>query len=414
MRWSYIGMVNKHNVLMFGWEFPPFNSGGLGVACQGLTQALCQEDVSVTFVLPRRLELSAQHMNFLFADNSNISVREVNSLLTPYLTSSSYQYLRRRISDPNYSDTLFEEVDRYTEKAASIADESHHDIIHAHDWLTFGAGMEASRTSHKPFIAHVHSTEFDRTGGNGVNQHVYDVERQGLEKADAVIAVSGFTKDILTREYGIREDKIHVVHNAIDQSLYSFDVDSGNEFVQLKHKGLKIVLFVGRITLQKGPEYFVKVAQRVLPYEPKTLFVMAGSGDMEHDVMNLAAHNKISDKLLFTGFLRDRELSKMYKSSDLFVMTSVSEPFGITALESIIHGTPLLVSKQTGVSEVVQNALKADFWDIDEMANKVIASLRYTSLRQTLSQNAGHEVEHMSWKKVAAKCIDIYRKVLIN
>lgn len=404
----------KHNVLMFGWEFPPFNSGGLGVACQGLTRALCEDDVAVTFVLPRRLELSAHNMNFLFADNSQISVREVNSLLTPYITSSSYQYLRRRIQDPNYSHTLFEEVDRYTEKAALIADEAPHDLIHAHDWLTFGAGMEASRISKKPFIAHVHSTEFDRTGGHGLNQHVYDLERHGLEKADAVIAVSGFTKDILMREYGIQENKIHVVHNAIDPNLYSFDVDSSEEFVQLKYKGLKIVLFVGRITLQKGPEYFVQVAKRVLPYEPKTLFVMAGAGDMEHNVMEMAAQYRISDKLLFTGFLRDRELSKMYKASDLFMMTSVSEPFGITALEAVIHGTPLLVSKQTGVSEVIGNALKTDFWDIDEMANQVIASLRYPSLRQTLSQNAAAEVKHLNWKKVADKCVSIYRKVLMN
>jgi glycosyltransferase involved in cell wall biosynthesis len=388
--------------------------GGLGVACQGLTRALCEDDVAVTFVLPRRLELSAHNMNFLFADNSQISVREVNSLLTPYITSSSYQYLRRRIQDPNYSHTLFEEVDRYTEKAALIADEAPHDLIHAHDWLTFGAGMEASRISKKPFIAHVHSTEFDRTGGHGLNQHVYDLERHGLEKADAVIAVSGFTKDILMREYGIQENKIHVVHNAIDPNLYSFDVDSSEEFVQLKYKGLKIVLFVGRITLQKGPEYFVQVAKRVLPYEPKTLFVMAGAGDMEHNVMEMAAQYRISDKLLFTGFLRDRELSKMYKASDLFMMTSVSEPFGITALEAVIHGTPLLVSKQTGVSEVIGNALKTDFWDIDEMANQVIASLRYPSLRQTLSQNAAAEVKHLNWKKVADKCVSIYRKVLMN
>lgn len=400
---------------MFGWEFPPFNSGGLGVACHGLTRALSDEDVEITFVLPRKFDIAADYLDVVFADTKKITIKQVDSILTPYTTSESYNFLRKVAArDGLYADNLFDEVERYTLRAAKIAEEEQYELVHAHDWLTFGAGIEAAKRRDKPLIAHVHSTEFDRTGGHGVNQHVYDIERRGLMEAKAVIAVSGLTKNILVKEYGINESKINVVHNGIDLSTYSYDVDSVNEFLHLKQQGMKIVLFVGRITLQKGPEYFVKVAEKVIPHNPNVLFVMAGSGDMENQIIRQVAEAKISDKVLFTGFLRDQELSKMYKASDLFVMSSVSEPFGITALESIAHGTPILTSKQTGVSEVVTHALKSDFWDVDEMANQILSYLAYDPLSKSLKQNSIQEVNNMSWKKVAEKCRDIYRKFLPN
>lgn len=398
-------------VLMFGWEFPPHNSGGLGVACLGLTRALAGQGIQISFVLPKKVNVSSDFLKIIFADTPNVHIQEVDSPLSPYVTSESYREIRDGHAASIYGRTLFDEVRRYALLARHIAKKEPFDIIHAHDWLSFGAGMEAKRVSGKPLVVHVHATEFDRTGGNNVNQHVYDIERKGMETADAIIAVSNFTKNIITERYGINSAKVSVVHNGIDSFEYK---NLPSELQMIKQDGTQIVLFVGRITLQKGPDYFIHTAKKVLHYYPKTLFVVVGSGDMQTQLMQEAAYLGISDKVLFTGFLRGDELNKLYQAADLCVFPSVSEPFGITALESLLNGTPVLVSKQSGVTEVISNALKVDFWDTDEMTNKIIAVLEYEPLKACLREYGGREVRKVDWGHSAKKCVDIYSNVLSN
>ncbi len=396
-------------VLMFGWEFPPLNSGGLGVACYGLTKSLSAQGASVTFVVPKAVEADYGFLKLIAANLGKVRLRGIKSIIHGYVTSEEYgqKLLKLKGSDEAhhriYGENLMEEVERYSRKAAEIAEEEPHDVIHAHDWLAFKAGMAAKRASGKPLVVHVHSTEFDRTGGNGVNQHVYEIERAGMHAADAIVAVSNYTKGKIVRHYGISPDKVHVVHNAIDpESLPS----------QHPKKRGKIVLYLGRITLQKGPDYFIDAAKKVLEKEPDTRFIIAGSGDMEQAVMEKAAALGISGSVLFTGFLREEELEKAYAAADLYVMPSVSEPFGLTSLEAASSRTPVLLSRQSGVSEVFANCLKVDFWDTDQMANKMIAVLRHRELQEALAENAYREVSRMSWESPARKCMHIYRSLL--
>lgn len=399
-------MDQKLKVLMFGWEFPPYNSGGLGTACLGLTRALNNLDVEIIFVLPKKLNLSSPFVKLIFADD--LITYQVDSPLTPYLTSDEYS---KEIDDLKgiYGKSLMNEVLRYGKAARKIAKTEKFDIIHAHDWLSFIAGIEAKKVSGKPLIVHVHSTELDRTGGNNINQAVYQLEKKGMQEADQIIAVSGFTKDMIVKHYGIDPCKIQVVHNGIEINDYQGS-SNGQNVLALKEAGYKIVLFVGRITLQKGPDYFLKVAKKVLEVDPNVYFIIAGSGDMEYQMIREAVELNISDKVLFAGFLRGEELNNIYQAADLFVMPSVSEPFGITALESVVNGTPVIVSKQSGVSETLTHALKVDFWDIDEMTNKILGVLHSDSLQQTLKSNAWEEVKKITWSRAAERVKGLYQK----
>lgn len=405
----------KTKVLMFGWEFPPFNSGGLGTACFGLTKALSARDVEIIFVLPKPFDIKPGKMKICFAKGSpKVTIKSADYLLIPYKSPKQYQKDRLLDGQNIYGDSLFDEINRYGLNARLIAKEYDFDIIHAHDWMSFPAGIEAKKVSGKPLIVHVHSTEIDRTGGNNINTEIFQVEKTGMEVADAVIAVSNLTKNIIVDNYHIDPAKIHVVHNGIDIYDYQpIDADS-TTIHKLKEAGGKIVLFVGRITIQKGPDYFLKAAKKVLEYNRDVFFIIAGSGDMEHQIIDEVASLGISDRVLFAGFLRGEELSKIYRSADLFVMPSVSEPFGITALESVVNGTPVLVSKQSGVKEVLTHVLTADFWDTDEMANKILAVLNYRSLDLTLKENSSEQVKNLSWQEAARKCVDIYRQILDN
>jgi glycosyltransferase involved in cell wall biosynthesis len=300
-------------------------------------------------------------------------------------------------------------------RAAELVKGGDYEIIHAHDWMSFKAGIAAKQILDKPLIVHVHSTEIDRTGGNGQDDYIFEIEKQGMEQADLVITVSAHTKEIVEKYYGIDSKKVQVVHNGIDLDDYSPPPqipEEDNELVGFKSQGFKIVLFVGRITIQKGPDYFIYAAKKVLEYYPKAIFVVTGSGDMEHRMINLAAELGISDRVLFTGFLRGAELQRIYSLADLFVMPSVSEPFGLTALESVVNGTPVLVSKQTGVSEVLTHVLTADFWDTDEMASKILAVLSYDSLSITLLENGQTQARSINWKSAAQKCVSIYKNIL--
>ncbi|HEV3245345.1 MAG TPA: glycosyltransferase family 4 protein, partial [Candidatus Paceibacterota bacterium] len=398
----------KTRVLMFGWEFPPHNSGGLGVACQGLTRAMAARGIEIVFVMPKKLGVGAPWARFVFAD-TEVEGRAVNSILKPYVSGAGYS---RALHDIGiYGRDLLGEVRRYALIGGQIAKEEQFDVVYAHDWLSFGAGIEAKRVSGKPLIVHVHATEFDRCGGSaGVNAEVYEMEKQGMEAADRVIAVSQYTKDLIVRYYGIPESKIRVVHNGIDEITAPDFGSARNKLTALKQSGYHIVLFLGRVTLQKGPDYFLKAARSVLMREPKTVFFLSGSGDMERQIMDMAASLGISDRVLFTGFLRGHERTEVYKSADLFVMPSVSEPFGITALEAMKAGTPVLVSKQSGVAEAVRHALKVDFWDVDEMTNKILGVIRHKGLRQSLSENGRREVDHITWEDAAGKVENVLQE----
>lgn len=416
-------------VLMLGWEFPPFNKGGLGTACLGLTKGLANNNVEVTFVVPKGPKGAKNqhgHVDLVVASNlqyTNLSLphvhfEEVPTLLTPYITEEEYlkQYLKLakegKLSESDngndddiYGKDLFSEVVRYTAKVAVLSTQKNFDIIHAHDWMTYRAGIAAKELSGKPLIVHIHATEFDRSGGNGVNQFVYDIERDGFHAADKVIAVSQRTKDTIVYHYGVDPNKVEVVHNAVELNNAPTKHESKISATD------KIVLFLGRITLQKGPDYFVESAAKALKFEPNTTFVVAGSGDMEGRMITRAAELGISHKMLFTGFLKGADIQKAYSMADLYVMPSVSEPFGITPLESITNGTPVLISKQSGVSEVLVNALKVDFWDVDQMTNKMVSCLRHATLREELHHNSLQEVNKMTWDTPAAKCNNIYHEV---
>lgn len=394
---------------MFGWEFPPFNSGGLGVACLGLTRAMAAAGSEVVFVMPRKLDVRAPFAKFVFADEAaggRVTQYAINVLLSPYMTSKSYLREKQRIAgqDSGYGPDLFSEVVRYAARGRAVAEQEPFDVIYAHDWLSFGAGVEAKRASGKPLIVHVHATEFDRCGGinaTSVNPYVYGVEREGMEAADVVVAVSQLTKDIIIKHYGIPAEKIRVIYNGIDEATGSSGGFGLARLRALKAAGKKIVLFLGRVTLQKGPDYFLRAAARAAALNPNIVFVLAGSGDMEEAAMHLAAELGVADRVLFTGFLSGADKDEMYRAADLFVMPSVSEPFGIAPLEAMRVGTPVLISKQSGVAEVVQHALKADFWDVDDMANKILSAVAHPALRETLAEYGSHDVETLTWRKAA-------------
>ncbi len=394
---------------MFGWEFPPFNSGGLGVACLGLTRALSSLGMEVIFVMPKKLDIAAPWTRLIFAEGDEIALRPFDSRLTPYITSKSYV---RAQGESIYGPDLFNEVARYADFGAKIAHEEQFDIIYAHDWLSFGAGLAAKEASGKPLVVHVHATEFDRSGGESVNQEVYDIERAGMEQADGIVAVSEFTKRIIVEHYGIPARKVQVVYNGIDETTAPTHERQLSRLRALKRSGTKLVLFLGRITLQKGPDYFLRAAARVLEHEPDMLFIMCGSGDMEGQMMELAGTLGIADKVFFTGFLHGKERDEIYAAADLFVMPSVSEPFGIAALEAMRIGAPILISKQSGVAEVVRNALKVDFWDVERMADMILSVIRSPALRYSLAEHGKREALELTWDDAARKVEGIIHQLV--
>jgi len=426
-------------ILMLGWEFPPFISGGLGTACYGLTRAMSQTGTEIIFILPRPVtgEYSThvkmagpgyrapQADVFQLPEFAHVKFRAIASALSPYQTPKAYEDLLARLrakglvqigepgealefsrSREHYGSNLYDEVQRYARLSALIAQEEEFDIIHAHDWMTFPAGIAVAALTGKPLIVHVHSTEFDRSGEH-VNQRVYDIERQGLYAATKIIAVSYLTRQIIINRYSISPDKVSVVYNAVDMNGRPLDTNMASI-----RKDEKIVLFLGRITMQKGPEYFLAAAKKVLEVMDNVKFVMAGSGDMVNRTIEMAAGMGIGHKVLFTGFLRGGDVDKIFRMADLFVMPSVSEPFGLVPLEALRNDVPVIISKQSGIAEVLTHALKVDFWDINEMANKIIAVLRHPPLHATLREHGNFEVRKFSWQDSARQCLDVYQSIL--
>jgi len=438
-------------ILMLGWEFPPFISGGLGTACYGLTKALSDLAAEVLFVLPRgESELRFERVRVVAAAGKqggrthtywtvegleHVRLIPVGAALSPYQTEAEYLEERRRqetaraatvkegggsgvaanpnrplslglMGSPNlYAGDLFGEVHRYARLVAEIARQSDFDVIHAHDWMTFPAGLSVAALTGKPLVVHVHSTEFDRSGTN-VNQRVYDIERAGAHGAARIICVSRMTRDILAGRYGVPESKCRVIYNAI-----TINGEPINHPFSRIEKNDKIVLFLGRITMQKGPEYFLAAAKKVLTVMDNVKFVMAGSGDMIRRMIELAAAMGIGHRVTFTGFLRGDDVDRIYEMADLYVMPSVSEPFGLAPLEALSHDVPVLISKQSGVSEVLMHALKVDFWDINEMANKIVAVLRHPPLQKTLREHGAFEVRKFSWSDAARQCMEVYQEI---
>jgi glycosyltransferase involved in cell wall biosynthesis len=417
-------------VFMLGWEFPPFISGGLGTACYGLTKAMDQLNIKVIFCLPTTADSDyATHVKLLTPSSRlsgkfrNVAFRTIPSLLQPYSTSQSYQQRLREAAEQkrkarsrsicpgpmDYCGDMYVEVHRYAAIAAELAKDEEFDVIHAHDWMTYPAGITVAAISGKPLVVHVHSTEFDRSGEH-VNQMIYDIERKGMHAADKVIAVSNYTRNIIINRYGVSSEKVEVVYNGVEYN--------GNDNITFGKTKIgrdeKIVLFLGRITMQKGPEYFLMAAKKVLEVIDNVKFVMAGAGDLMKRAVEMAAGLGIGHKVLFTGFLHGEDVERIYRMADLFVMPSVSEPFGLVPLEALANDIPVIISKQSGVSEVLIHALKVDFWDINEMANKIIAVLRYPPLGTTLRDNGRYEARKLRWQDAAQKCAQIYEELLVT
>ena len=386
-------------VLMLGWELPPHNSGGLGVACFQLCKSLAKNNVDIEFVLPYKTD---QQNDFM----------KIHST-----TPMNYTKLKHHLNvydGANYLSThaVTSEQLNYENYVASKAQENEYDIIHAHDWLTFRAAMKAKQATNLPLIVHVHSIESDRSGGESGNPMIRDIERLGLMMADKVIAVSQMTKESIAREYDIPLDKISVVHNSLDiDELDELDNDNVYEYIELlKSNGYKVVTNVGRLTIQKNITGLLYAAKDVISVLPKTIFLIVGDGDQYHELIALSAELGILNDVIFAGFQRGKQWRDAFAIADLFVMPSVSEPFGITPLEAINYGTPSLISYQSGISEIYKNCLKVDFWDKKEMANKIIGFLRNDSLARTMTEMAADEIMTMNWDNSAKATIKEYEK----
>ncbi len=438
-------------VLMFGWEFPPHISGGLGTACYGMTRGLAYCGVEVIFVVPKSYgdedqssvklvgasQVPIKRRTYAFSQETltglseatasqsyEMTYIEVGSKLLPYLSPEEFQKYSHEHFQTNelsltefergttagtsvltevvgtldftgkYGPDLMQEVSNYALVSSEIAHEHTFDVIHAHDWLTYPAGIAAKRMSGKPLVVHVHATEFDRSGEN-YNTIVYDIEKTGMEQADLVITVSNLTRNIVINRYGINPDKVVTVYNAVEPGT------GADAEVFEKYVDEKVVTFLGRITYQKGPEYFMEAAHKVLKHANNVRFVMAGSGDLLRKMIRYAARLGMTEKFHFTDFLKGRDVDNMFAVSDVYVMPSVSEPFGISPLEAMRSNVPVIISKQSGVSEILKHAIKVDFWDVDAMADAIYGLITYESLPLMFQHYGREEVDNLKWENAA-------------
>lgn len=418
---------------MLGWEFPPFISGGLGTACEGLTRALARLDTEILFVLPKAIGAEGAGSVSQGALPREESRKAMAFKSVPSSLTSPYQYTGRPreeagagvaakraalAADPSrsqaglqivgagasggYEGDLLGRIGDYAQRCLGLARGETFDIVHAHDWVTFPAGAAIAAESGKPLVVQVHSTEFDRSGEN-VNRPVHEIEHQGMHAAQAIIAVSHMTKRIIVQRYGVPAEKVRVVHNGIDPK-------HGAEAPRPRN-GDKTVLFMGRLTMQKGPEFFVRAAARVLTRLSNVRFIVAGWGDLGPQIVEQVAAMGLGTKVRFAGFLRGAEVEQAYRMADVYVMPSVSEPFGLTALEAIQHGVPVVLSKNSGVAEVLhRGALKVDFWDVEQMADKILAVLRHPALGEAVCRHGAEEIRPLTWDEAARKCVGIYRE----
>ena len=426
---------------MFGWEFPPHIAGGLGTACYGMTRGLARNGVEVVFVMPRAY--GDEDQRFVRVVNASdvetigtcdhefseellekVSFIHIDSNMLPYISPEEYaayhdEFVRsgrthewtdvwkqRYTFSGKYGANLMEEVARYAMVAAQVAKdlEGQFDVIHAHDWLTYFAGIAAKRVSGKPLVVHMHATEFDRSGEN-INRRVYAIEKAGMQAADRVIAVSELTRRIVIGKYGIPADKVVTVHNAVR-------FGESEEAAPERAVKDKVVTFLGRITYQKGPDYFVEAAAKVQQRVSDVRFVMAGSGDLMNHVVRRVAQLGIADRFHFTGFLKGGEVQRMFRLSDVYVMPSVSEPFGISPLEAMRSGVPVIISRQSGVAEVLDYAIKVNYWDVDALADAIYGLLTYPALGRMFASKGLEEVTGLKWTNAAAKIKTVYETVV--
>ncbi|MBR5138721.1 MAG: glycosyltransferase [Alistipes sp.] len=430
---------------MFGWEFPPHIAGGLGTACYGMTRGLARNDVEVIFVMPKASGdederfvkvVNASDVEARYCDSKiegaddimrKISFIHIDSNMVPYISPEEFETYRegyertgkkfwekegdswtqRYTFSGKYGANLMEEVARYAVVAAEVARqlEGQFDVIHAHDWLTYFAGIAAKRVSGKPLVVHMHATSFDRSSSDNIDTRVYEIERAGMAAADRVIAVSNLTRNIVIEKYNIPAEKVVTVHNAVRFA------EKENE---LPERGVddKIITFLGRITFQKGPDYFVEAAAKVLKRVPNVRFVMAGSGDMMNHVIRRVARLGIADRFHFTGFLKGDDVHKMFQLSDVYIMPSVSEPFGISPLEAMRANVPSIISKQSGVAEVLDYAVKVDYWDVDAMADAIYGFVKYPALSKMFAEKGLEEVTGLKWNNAAAKIKTVYEDAI--
>jgi glycosyltransferase involved in cell wall biosynthesis len=424
-------------VLMFGWEFPPQITGGLGTACYGITKSLAKQNVNVLFVVPKAfgnedrrfatLQDAGEIPSRYLESNSrvfwrNVLYKEMSARLVPYTTPEDFKKkpendILRLLPGKDYEISgftpfsgrygidLWNEIERYSMVTSLLAARENYDIIHAHEWLTFPAAISAKKISGKPLIVHIHATEFDRNSGI-INRDIYDIEKKGMELSDKIIAVSNYTKDIVTNRYGIHSDKVVTIHNGIDK--IAGPAVSKSE----KLSDEKIVTFLGRITFQKGPEYFIEAAYKVLQKQSNVRFVMAGSGDLKDKILRQVDNLGISAKVSFPGFLKSDEVKKLFSQTDVFVMPSVSEPFGITPLEALRSEVPVIISKQSGVSEVIKHTIKVDYWDINALSDAIYGVLNYKTLSDLLSSKGSNEVNKLRWGKTGKQILDVYKSLV--
>ena len=431
---------------MFGWEFPPHIAGGLGTACYGMTRGLARNDVEVIFVMPRASGdederfvkvINASDIEARYSSGSTvegaddimrkISFIHIDSNMVPYISPEEWDTYReeyertgrkiweregdswtqRYTFSGKYGANLMEEVARYAVVAAEVARqlEGQFDVIHAHDWLTYFAGIAAKRVSGKPLVVHMHATSFDRSSSDNIDTRVYEIERAGMAAADRVIAVSNLTRNIVIEKYNIPAERVVTVHNAV--RFVNSDMEAPERGVEDK-----IVTFLGRITFQKGPDYFVEAAAKVLKRVPNVRFVMAGSGDMMNHVIRRVARLGIADRFHFTGFLKGDDVHKMFQLSDVYIMPSVSEPFGISPLEAMRANVPVIISKQSGVAEVLDYAVKVDYWDVDAMADAIYGFVKYPALAKMFSKKGLEEVTGLKWNNAAAKVKAVYEDAI--
>ena len=399
-------------ILMLGWELPPHNSGGLGVACLNLSRALARDGVQIDFVVP----YTAPHEGINFMNV--LCACKVDPLFRYGAGAYDSKYVDKALV-PNAKNgrvmSIREIQHDYCKFVNDYLMEYKPDVVHAHDWLTFEAGVLAKKNYGIPLVAHVHATEYDRSGMKTGNRLIHEIEREGLMYADKIIAVSKATKDIIMKKYGIPASKIDVVYNSLDEdfvkSAYHYDSDDYKYLEKMKSLGYTIISTVGRFTVQKGLSNMMKAAARAISKNKKLIFVFAGDGEQREELLALSAKYRISQNVVFTGFVRGKQLRDIYQVSDIFVMSSISEPFGLTALEAAHHGDVLILTKQSGVAEVIRSAMRYDFWDTEKLADEIIAIAESKALKKTLHEGIEKEYQKISWNDVAKKIMRVYNRV---
>lgn len=400
----------RHRIWMIGWEYPPFNSGGLGVACEGLTKSLSGMNTNIYFVLPFHMSTRPGHMQLISCVDPTWTTDSYSPPFHAYASASpatnDQQLLSARQLAALPQSELEHKVSQYADLVAKAGrdQQRHYDVIHAHDWMSFPAAIKLKQQTGKPLITHIHSTEVDRIPGGHGSPYITQIEKSGMDEADTVITVSHYTKAMLVRYYGIPANKIFVVHNGIDEPVIPPQIGI-RQFAP--HR--PVVAFMGRLTGQKGPQYFLQLAKAIQARQPEVLFVVAGDGDMYRHLLVSTAQHQLSSTVVFSSFVRGKQQAQLLDRADVFVMPSISEPFGLVALEAAQRHTPVIISKQSGVSEVMPNAIAIDFWDINKMADATCALLANPVLSQKVIDSQLQDVRQVTWGDAAGKVKNIYQ-----